>query len=146
KPHANTGESVNCNLHGDENNDFHIPVSEEPQSSFSSLPEAEFSAVVVEMIPQDRPDGWSVAQLDAQRDAGRLVLVTGQLFYDHLHPPNRDAQHPLKSQPRRFALWEVHPVSSFKVCMLPDNACSPDKPDGWVPLEQVPAEVENDSQ
>jgi len=145
-PHANTGESVNCNLHGEPNNDFHIAVSDQPQSSFPSLKVAEFSAVVVEMIPQDRPEGWTLSRLDSQRDEGHAILVTGQLFYDNLHHPNGDPNHPLSGQPRRFALWEIHPVSSLKVCTLPNNGCSPTNPAGWTPLEQAKADDEVDSQ
>jgi hypothetical protein len=145
-PHANTGESVNCNLHGEPNNDFHIPISDQPQSSFSSPKVAEFSAVVVEMIPQDRSAGWTLPRLDLQRDDAHAILVTGQLFYDNLHHPNGDAKRPLAGQPRRFALWEIHPVGSFKICTLPNNGCSPANPDGWMPLEQVKADDEVDTQ
>jgi hypothetical protein len=145
-PHPNTGESVNCRLKGADNNDFHIPVSDEPQSSFSTPKEAEFSSIVVEMIPQDRPAEWSLARLDSQRDEGRQVLITGQLFYDNLHHPNGDPNHSLNGQPRRFALWEIHPVSSLKVCTLPNNGCDPAKPDGWVPLEQTNGNEEVDTQ
>jgi hypothetical protein len=145
-PHPNTGESVNCKLKGQDNNDFHIPVSDQSQSAFGTPTEAEFSSVVVEMIPQDRPDGWSLAALDAQRDAERVVLVTGQLFYDNLHHPNGDPDHPRAGQPRRFALWEIHPVSSLKVCTRADGACDPAKPDGWVPLEQTKTDEEVDEQ
>jgi hypothetical protein len=145
-PHANTGESVNCGLPGEPNNDFHVPVSDQPQSSFSSPKVAEFSAVVVEMIPQGRLAGWSLANLDLQRDDEHAILVTGQLFYDNLHHPNGDANHPLGGQPRRFALWEIHPVGSFKVCTLPNNGCTPTNPNGWIPLEQVKAANEVDTQ
>src|SRR5204863_1455217 len=41
-PHANTGESVNCGLHGIPNNDFHITVAEHPNDTG-------FQGVVVEM-------------------------------------------------------------------------------------------------
>jgi uncharacterized protein YgiM (DUF1202 family) len=51
-PHPNTGESVNCNLSGEPNNDYHIPISNDPANS-------DFQGVVVEMIPQSRPDNWT---------------------------------------------------------------------------------------
>ena len=50
--HANKGESVNCNLKGVDNNDFHVPLLAHPGDS-------ECSGVVAEMIPQARPDSWS---------------------------------------------------------------------------------------
>src|SRR5436190_4304915 len=46
-PHANNGESVNCNLKTAAKNDIHISVTERKSGS-------EFEGVVVEMIPQDR--------------------------------------------------------------------------------------------
>src|SRR5947209_18386651 len=56
-PKSNSsGESVNCNLKGTENNDFHINVVAKPGN-------LEFDGIVVEMIPQDRDSGWSVPQL-----------------------------------------------------------------------------------
>jgi len=144
KPHPNTGESVNCNLKGEADNDFHIPIADLPQSSLPPKV-AEFSSVVVEMIPQNRPAGWTLQRLDEQRDQEHAILVTGQLFYDNLHHPNGDPAHSLAGQPKRFALWEIHPVSSFKICTLPNNACTADKPDGWVPLEQAKTDEEVDT-
>ena len=52
KPHPNTGESVNCNLKKEANNDIHISVTETKNRS-------EFEGIVVEMIPQDRPANWT---------------------------------------------------------------------------------------
>jgi len=41
KPHANSGESVNCKLTGATNNDFHLTLADDPASE-------EFSGIVVD--------------------------------------------------------------------------------------------------
>jgi hypothetical protein len=122
KPHANTGESVNCNLKTEPNNDIHISVSESADAS-------EFEGVVVEMIPQDRPSNWTSTNVGKLR--GKLLLIEGGLFYDNLHIPNGNAAEPIKGQPKRFSLWEIHPVASVKVCNKADNQCDPDHASDW---------------
>ena len=122
KPHANTGESVNCNLKTEANNDIHISVSESKNAS-------EFEGIVVEMIPQDRPTKWTSASVGKLR--GKLLLIEGGLFYDNLHFANGDAANPLARQPKRFSLWEIHPVVSVKVCKKAANQCDPDRASDW---------------
>jgi hypothetical protein len=132
-PHPNTGESVNCNLTGATNNDFHIPVVEEAGQD-------EFHGIVVEMIPQgqDSPKrnaGWTIAKLQTLLTSGSMVRITGQLFYDNAHFPNSDPSHPIKGQPMRFSLWEIHPISAFEVCKRADNSCDISNDSDWTPLE-----------
>ncbi len=133
-PRPNTGESVNCGLSGPANNDFHIPVTESAQQT-------EYEAVVTEMIPQGavpgsvRHPGWSLNKLDALRASQRQVKIVGTLFYDNAHVVNPDAQNPLPSQPRRFSLWEIHPISQFLVCKRVANNCVLEKSSDWTPLE-----------
>ncbi len=81
-PAANkSGESVNCRLKGEQNNDFHIPIARR-------WTHTEFQAIVVEMIPQDRPEGWSLDRLHAVAEQARQVRVRGGLFYDNEHLVN----------------------------------------------------------
>ena len=132
-PHPNTGESVNCNLTGASNNDFHIPVTEEAGQD-------EFHAIVVEMIPQgqDSPKrnaGWTIAKLQTLLTSRRMVRITGQLFYDNAHFPNGDSSNPIAGQPKRFSLWEVHPISTFEVCKHTNNSCDVSTDSDWIPLE-----------
>jgi len=126
-PHPNTGESVNCNLKGESNNDFHIPMSNDPSNS-------DFQGIVVEMIPQNRLDGWTLANLTQTESGQQLVLVTGALFYDNLHKVNGDPNNPERGQPHRFSLWEIHPVTAFLVCQKLDNSCDPAQAGDWAPL------------
>ncbi len=130
-PHPNTGESVNCNLKGPDNNDFHIPIS-------NDLANSDFQGIVVEMIPQNRPDVWTLANLTQVENSRRLVMVTGALLYDNFHFVNGDPSAPRKGQPHRFSLWEVHPISQFVVCVKDDNSCDPANPGDWTPLGVSP--------
>jgi hypothetical protein len=128
KPHPNGGESVNCGLKGLANNDIHISI----------VPEAgdeEFDGIVVEMIPQERPAGWSPSALGKVKKANQKVMVVGQLFYDSVHRVNKNAKKPIGGQPKRMSLWELHPVSEFYVCTADD--CSASSKKGWTKLEDL---------
>jgi len=126
-PHPNTGESVNCNLKGESNNDYHIPISNDAKNS-------DFQGIVVEMIPQNRPAAWSLANLTQTESSQRLVMITGALFYDNLHKVNGDASNPVGGQPARFSLWEIHPITQFLVCQKTDNSCDAAQAGDWAPL------------
>jgi hypothetical protein len=123
-PHANKRESVNCNLKSEANNDIHVSVAETKNAS-------EFEGIVVEMIPQDRPANWTSNKVDQLR--GKVLLIEGGLFYDNLHVANGDARHPVKGgQPKRFSLWEIHPVTSLKVCKKTKvSQCDPGRTSDW---------------
>jgi len=56
------------------------------------------------------------------------VLVRGQLMYDNKHVVNKDPQHD-NGQPKRFSLWEVHPVTEFYVCRR--TSCASDNLTQW---------------
>jgi hypothetical protein len=133
-PHPNTGESVNCNLRGPADNDFHIPITEDANLT-------EFDGIVAEMIPQGqdpgttRNPGWTLTKLKKLQTTQRMVKITGRLFYDNAHVVNGDAQNSVGGQPRRFSLWEIHPISQFAVCKKADNSCSIDSDSDWTLLE-----------
>ncbi len=130
-PRANkSGESVNCRLKGTDNNDFHIPIARAPEDT-------EFDGIVVEMIPQNRPEGWSISMLKRVARESRPVLVRGQLFYDNKHLVNDDPIEPISGQPARFSLWEIHPVTEFLVCMRPDKTCNSGDATQWEKLEKL---------
>jgi hypothetical protein len=132
RPKASGPESVNCRLRGSAQNDFHVPVARHPEDT-------EFEGIVVEMIPQDRPDGWTVSKLRRIAREKRPVVVRGQLFYDNLHVVNDDPDDVKSNQPKRFSLWEVHPVTEFHVCMTASKKCDPTKvkEPQWKRLEKV---------
>jgi len=123
KPHANSGESVNCNLKNEPNNDIHISVTERRNGT-------EFEGIVVEMIPQDRPPNWTSNKVETLR--GKVLMIEGGLFYDNLHFANGDASNPISRQPKRFSLWEIHPVTSVKVCKKSAvSQCDPHRASDW---------------
>ena len=125
-PHANSsGESVNCKLKGSDSNDFHIPVSEDAAYS-------EFDAIVIEMIPQRRPASWTTAELRKVQREGWPVWIEGGLFYDNIHVVNSDPDNVLHGQPKRFSLWEIHPVTKFLVCR--QEECDTTDESAWSPL------------
>jgi hypothetical protein len=123
-PRANSGgESVNCQLSGANNNDFHISI-------VPRVGDTEWQGIVVEMVPQGRAASWTLANLRKARTQKRRVLVTGPLFYDNAHTVNDDPQSS-SNQPKRFSLWEIHRVTSFKVCLRANNDCDPERPAEW---------------
>jgi len=72
--------------------------------------------MVVEMVPQKRAEGWTVEALEKVRDEGREVLVEGALFYDKEHYVSDFGEQPLRADPNRATLWEIHPITKFLVC------------------------------
>ena len=128
KPHANSGESVNCGLKTEANNDIHISIAPTAAST-------EFAGIVVEMIPQDRNSNWTAAALQKVAKSKKRVRVVGQLFYDNLHRVNGNASSPMNGQPKRFALWEVHPITEFLVCT--QTPCDVTKSAQWTKLEDM---------
>jgi hypothetical protein len=132
EPHANSsGESVNCKFTTSATNDFHISVVE-------NAGEDEFKGIVVEMIPQQRDQNWTLTKLKTIRQQGKRILVVGALFYDNIHTVNDDPNHPIGGQPKRMALWEVHPITRFFVCTKASNNCSAASTgasSGWKRLE-----------
>jgi hypothetical protein len=72
------------------------------------------------MIPQlPRPSGWDAITLN--RLAVKQVRLIGGWTYDNEHFVNDDPAHPRSSDPKRFALWEVHPITAFYACPTGDG-------------------------
>ena len=117
-------ESVNCA--GNDGTDIHISVG--PKTPHPS----EYDGIVVEMIPQvARPAGWNTSTLN--RLVGKQVLIVGSLSYDNEHFVNDDPTHPKGGQPKRFSLWEIHPIIAFHVCPAGDG-CDPAQLAQWQTL------------
>lgn len=117
RPKPSGPESVNCRLSGPPNNDIHIPIGAEQDDT-------EFEGVVVEMIPQGRHERWTAPRLRKIAKDGRPVAVRGQLFYDNKHRVNDDPDDVKASEPKRFTLWEIHPVTEFWVCVTSNKKCN----------------------
>jgi hypothetical protein len=84
------------------------------------------------MIPQvAKPAGWDAGTLN--RLTGKQVLVIGGLTYDNEHFVNDNPASPKSGQPKRFSLWEVHPITAFYVCPAGDG-CDPGQLGQWMSL------------
>ncbi len=130
RPHDNkSGESVNCRLKGRPNNDFHITIARDSNAT-------EYEGIVVEMIPQGRPAAWSLTKLQKATDDGTQVLVRGQLLFDSKHVVNDDPDNDIGGQPKRFSLWEVHPITQFHQCTKGQD-CDEKDLSQWQELEKV---------
>jgi hypothetical protein len=88
----------------------------------------ECNGVVAEMSPHHRPPEWSAENLN--KLAGTPIRVTGQLFFDSSHSPCENGQ-ASAGNPKRFSLWEIHPIYKFEVCTANCGAEGT-----WVSLEE----------
>ncbi len=127
-------ESVNCGKNVTENvsqkktlfHDIHISLVETAKTR------SECSGIVVEMSPHHRPDAWTAGNVNKVKSKKAQVRVTGQLFFDASHRPCQ-AGKPIKGQPKRVSVWEIHPVYTFEVCSV--GKCD-DAEDKWQPLDE----------
>lgn len=127
-PHPTGAESVNCNLTAAGETDIHLSLAPSPRAT-------EYEGIVVELIHQHRPAGWTTAKLLAITTRHIPVLVTGQLFYDSKHFINACPGVPQRAeQPKRFSLWEVHPMHRFLVCSTKDCDMEDLDTEGWIEL------------
>jgi hypothetical protein len=125
-PHPNTGETVNCELTDEASNDYHINIT--PAKN-----EDETQGVVVEMIPQDpnrKDKDWNLDKLTKIQKQQLPVRIQGRLFFDSEHKPNTKKTGK-SHNPKRFSIWEIHPLSSFDVCLA--STCTESA--GWKALE-----------
>jgi hypothetical protein len=122
-------ESVNCGKNVPNQaafHDIHISLVD----SKDATKDDECKSVVAEMSPHRRPTTWNHANLQKVANAKALVRVTGQLFFDSSHVPCASGK-PVRSNPKRMSLWELHPVSKFEVCTAD---CEGEGQ--WLPLDQ----------
>jgi hypothetical protein len=118
-------ESVNCGHEFDNEtqknlfHDIHISLvaTEQLATPTDKVEEAanECQGVVAEMIPHHRPPEWTAANVNRVAAAHLPVRVTGQRFFDSSHVPCA-AGKPVRSNPKRVSLWEIHPIYKFEVC------------------------------
>lgn len=120
-------ESVNCKLSGWQSNDVHVPVVEQADQS-------EFESLVVEPIPQGRSDDLTIDQLAQWQEKGTLLRIRGQLFCDNKHRVNDDPDKVMRSEPKRFTLFEVHPVLEILSCKRQDGDCRANRTSDWTTL------------
>ena len=120
------GEAVNCNIPGNDTNDIHIVLVQNPGDD-------ECTSTTAEMSPHFRPATWTPDNI-MKASAGHPIRVEGHLFYDGSHSPCTATSRP---NPKRASLWEVHPVYSFEVCSQNTIAECQARNAEWTPLEKV---------
>ena len=118
-----SGESVNCKISGQENNDFDVHLAATPADDLCQ-------SVVAEVSPHFRPSAWTPHTLTQLAD--HAFRLTGHLFFDASHKPCANGV--VRGGPARISLWEIHPVYGIEVCGSTPGAC--DAGNGWVPLDQ----------
>jgi hypothetical protein len=127
------GESVNCLQPGNENNDIHIVLGQSAVPSGQKLTEAqECASVTAEISPHFRPDVWTPDSLNTHNT--HLFRFTGQLFFDAAHRPCVGGT---GANPKRVAIWEVHPVYAVDICMDSSNNCTVGSDANWIPLSDA---------
>jgi hypothetical protein len=121
-------ESVNCETAVPNQGAFHdIHIELVDAATVTD----ECSGVVSEMIPHHRPDSWTAGNVQQLATAKLPVRVTGQLFFDSSHfSCLNDAG--VRENPKRAALWEIHPIYKFEVCT--SATCTDGT--GWMSLDQ----------
>ena len=122
------GESVNCGKNVATQapfHDIHISLVESPDVT------DECSSVVAEMSPHHRPDAWNHGNVEKVARAKLPVRVTGQLYFDSSHFPCSGGQGAGQGNPKRVALWEIHPVYKFEVCTADCDGAGQ-----WEPLDK----------
>ena len=95
----------------------------------------EVQSIVTEPIPQGpNVKVWTPAAFRELKKEGRRLLIRGGLFYDSGHIVNTD-ENSTTSQPKRFTIWEIHPITAVLVCKRQDNKCDPATATDWTPLK-----------
>ncbi len=142
-------ESVNCNCTGAQANDIHVALADHPlhlQKAAKNAPPATkakitksnnaslcTNSITAEVIPHLRPPELQQSVLSQIIDK-KIVLVTGQLFFDASHHSCKGST-PSKSDPARIASWEIQPVYDIKICKNNTLAkCQGDVAEDWTAL------------
>jgi hypothetical protein len=117
------GESVNCDLTGEQNNDIHIPL-------VATAGADECTSVTAEISPHFRPNVWTASNIN---QPGVPLRFTGQLLFDAEHKPCRGTT---VEEPKRQSVWEIHPVYAVDVCVLSNaSACNANDDKAWMALD-----------
>ena len=130
---VSSGESVNCQQPGNENNDIHIVLGQSAVPSGQKLTEAqECASVTAEISPHFRPNVWTPDTLNSHN--AHMFRFTGQLFFDAAHRPCVGGT---GANPKRVAIWEVHPVYDVEICGDSSNNCTVGSDANWIPLSDA---------
>jgi hypothetical protein len=138
---THSGEDVNCNLSGDENNDIHLTLRTTPGLILkrpAGTTDPRCNAVSAEVSPHFRPAAWNkLASASSNAIFATYPLrVTGALTFDAEHKPC-SAGKPAAGSPVRISVWEIHPVYAVDVCRYTTLArCKATDKSAWTPFER----------
>lgn len=115
-------EATNCNLKEDKNNDWHLVLQKNKTIN------DERQSITAEVTPRIRPNGWTLKKVRKLARDRAYVKFVGYLFLD--------TQHLNGKEPKRITHWEIHPVTSFKVCTGSISSCKAGS--NWQDLSDFP--------
>ena len=142
---THSGEDVNCNLSGDENNDIHLTLRATPGLILkrpTTLPDPRCNSVSAEISPHYRPAAWDrLAAASSNAVFTKYPLrITGALTFDAEHKPCDAAGKPAPGSPVRISVWEIHPVYAVDVCKYAALArCKATDDSAWTPFDKYQA-------
>jgi hypothetical protein len=114
KPPKKGGESTNCHLTDDNEVDWHMYLTKNPNEQHIA------NAVIVETTPRVRPNHkWTPVMLKQYLNKNQQLRISGWLLYDfeHLNVVGTE----------RATVWEVHPITMIE---------AQDAQGRWVNIEQ----------
>lgn len=138
---THSGEDVNCDLSGDENNDIHLTMRTVPGLILkrpAGATDPRCNSVSAEVSPHFRPAAWSKLASSSSNSlfAKNPLRVTGALTFDAEHKPCTNGK-PASGSPVRISVWEIHPVYSVDVCKFTTLArCKVTDDSVWTPFNQ----------
>ena len=134
------GESVQCNFLGCPYNDIHVEMSgvENDQNACHM--------VTAEIIPHYRPAAWDKFDSPSYEEFFKThpVRMIGQLFFDGSHVACKNGKPGVffekgkkKTDMRRIAVWEIHPVYSIEVCKKTGKTACLNDDTAWIPFTEL---------
>ena len=113
---------MNCGKSDAKYKDAHIELVVQPTNT------AKRKRVIVEITPRWRSflatqgEDWSTTVL-ANRLENKWVRFTGWLFFDGEHDDESENTTPGRPENWRATAWEIHPVTSLKLCTTVPQNC-----------------------
>ena len=141
---THSGEDVNCNLSGDENNDIHLTLRTVPgliPKRPAGTTDPRCNSVSAEVSPHFRPASWNKLASASSNTlfAKNPLRVTGALTFDAEHKPCSNGK-PAPGSPVRISVWEIHPVYAVDVCKFTTLArCKVTDESAWTPFDRYQA-------
>lgn len=115
-------ETVNCGEEDSKYKDTHIEIVVDPANTGKK------KRIIVEVTPRwrkfrgDQGEDWSTTTLKTKLK-NHWVRFTGWMFFDGEHDDESENTTPGRAENWRATAWEIHPVTSLKVCPATPTNC-----------------------